>query len=164
MNINNPYAQIIQLMRRQGAKLNPPSVQLAVVVAPPPDIVIKCGNIEIKKENILISDYLLKGYSRQYEAKGNLKFTDSSASNGETSKETPGCIFAGQGSLTVVSHQHTLTKVEIDTEDYSISGDDAENDKCFKFTDTLKKNDILAVMPTLDTQTYIILAKVVKPE
>jgi hypothetical protein len=108
----NPYLDIIQLMRKHGTEVNPPSILIAEVVAIPPLLIIKVGNTQIDKKNILISDSLINGYTRQYQSS-----TLDPASWGTTMQ--------------------------------------------IKFMDTLAIGDKLAVMPTLDGQTFIILCKVV---
>lgn len=52
----NPYTEIIDVMRQQGKAFNPPSILIGEVSAPPPDLKIKIGNIQIDKDNILVAD------------------------------------------------------------------------------------------------------------
>lgn len=173
----NPYAEIIKMMRTHGEKNNPPSIQLGEVISPPADIIIKLGDIEITKENILIADFLLEGYTRTFEATGSIqiqknddgKITLTDSDCGRTSIDNVG--FVGDGKLITDPHFHSVSSISIETDDFTIEsdnfnaeGDDKNNGKCFKFTDTLKKGDIVAVMPTYDMQMYIILARVVRPD
>lgn len=67
---DNPYSAIIGIMREEGSVHNPPSIMLAEVIAPPPDLLIKIGDIQIGKPNILIADYLLADYQRKYSQTG----------------------------------------------------------------------------------------------
>lgn len=106
----NPYSKMVEIMKRQGASLNPPSIQIGVVISPNP-LIIKIGDLQINKDNVLIADYLLKDYTRIYE----------SSADGET----------------------------------------WSNYKIIKFYETLSQDDKLAILPTSDKQTYIILARVV---
>lgn len=61
----NPYSKMIELMQRQGSIVNPPSIQVAEVISTPPNLVIKLGDLQVDKDNILIADYLLPGYKRK---------------------------------------------------------------------------------------------------
>lgn len=45
-------------MKKQGSKVNPPSIQIGRVVSPAP-LVIQIGDLPIDADNILIADYLL---------------------------------------------------------------------------------------------------------
>jgi hypothetical protein len=66
----NPLKMIIEVMRKEGSKFNPPSVLLGEVLNPPPELIVKVNGIQIDKDNILVSDYLLNGYLRQYQTSG----------------------------------------------------------------------------------------------
>ena len=61
------HSRLLKLMETQGAKNNPTPISLAVVVSCPPNLIIQTGDVQIAKENILISDILLNTYSRQIE-------------------------------------------------------------------------------------------------
>ena len=119
---SNPFSDLVAIMRDQGSAYNPTSIQLAEVINPPPNLIIKFGDLEIDKDFILIADYLLDSYKRQ------ITIPSTSASG-----------TAGDHSISSIS----IPNGEID------------------FKDTLKKGDLLAVMPTQDKQKYIIIAKVV---
>lgn len=150
MKVNNPYTEMIGMMQEHGSKYNPPSIHLAEVLAPPPDLIIKLGDIQVDKNNILIADYLLKDYKRAYYANGKIQFSD------------PSC----DGATNVVDkHAHKVVSISVDTEDYHIEGTGKEGTNTYLwFKDTLEKGDLLAVMPTDDMQVYIVLARVVKPD
>jgi len=109
--MQDPYLELLSQMRKQGKSVNPPGIRLAEVVAPLPEIIIKMGDLQIDKDNILIADYLLKEekYIRQF----------------KTSSD----------------------KVNWSSTNY------------IKFVDTLKKGELLAVMPVEDKQLYIVLAR-----
>ncbi|MFZ5987089.1 MAG: DUF2577 family protein [Bacillota bacterium] len=152
MKINNPYTEMIGMMREHGSKYNPPSIHLAEVLAPPPDLIIKLGDIQVDKNNILIADYLLSEYKRAYYANGRIIFNDGDC--GGITKEA--CSHP---------HSHLMSTIEVDTTDYHIEGGgESGDDKYLWFKDTLKKGDLLAVMPTCDMQVYIVLARVVSPD
>lgn len=130
--MQNPYVELLSTMREQGKSVNPPSIKLAEVVSSPPEIIIKMGDLQIDKDNILIADYLLPEYKREI----TIPLTDSKSEMTQTSVGDHG------------SHNHDVTKIEI-------------TDGKIQFNDTLKPGDIVVAMPTSDGQTYIILARVV---
>lgn len=125
---DNPYSTLINIMRNRGSDFNTPGIQLAEVIAPPPNLLIKVGDLQVDKKNILIADYLIPGYNRQYSQGGS--GTISTKDSGGTSSP-----------YTVLESINATGKVTL--------------------TDTLQKGNVLAVIPTSDEQTYIILARVV---
>lgn len=131
MHMENPYADMLTIMREQGARDNPPTIQVATVVSPPPGIAIVLGELQVDKDNILIADYLLPNYQRK------ITIPETTAT-GSVIVNTP----------PPEPHVHNISKVGIP------SGE-------IKLTDTLKAGDKVAVMATSDRQTYIVLAKVV---
>lgn len=94
-------------------------------------LTIRIGDLQIDKDNILIADYL-KEYKRK------IKIPEVVAT-GETNDVSVG----DHG-----THKHNVTKVGI-------------NEVEITFLDTLKQGDKLAILPTSDRQTYIVLARVV---
>lgn len=102
--MKNPYSELVKIMQEQGAKFNPPTIEIGEVISPNP-LKIRLGDLQIDKDNILINDFLLQGYQRQFKV------------NGITNE--------------------------------------------YEAIDTLKKGDLLAILPTEDRQTYIVLCKVV---
>jgi len=130
-SIKNPYSAIINHMRMQGAKFNTPYVQVGVVVSPDP-LTIKLGDLQIGKENLLVADYLLPSYTRKL----NLPVTEGSGTMSSASVGEHG------------SHTHSITELGITEGDATL-------------TDGLKASDIVALISTLDEQTYIVLARVV---
>lgn len=129
---DNPYSTMIKLMQKHGAKYNPPSIQIGQVISPPPNIIIKIGDLQVDKDNILIADYLLPNYQRQ------ITIPETTAT-GTMTTELTGSPYA---------HTHTMTEVGIQGK--------------IQFTDTLKAGDTVVVMPTEDRQTYILLARLVR--
>lgn len=124
----NPFSKIIEEMRKQGEKANPPSVQIGQIISSQP-LVIRIGDLQVDEDNILIADYLLKDYKKTASIKG-VSLTGSTS----TSK----------------NHKHNLTSLDI-------------NQSVINFSSNLNNGDNLAVLATSDKQTYIILAKLVKP-
>ena len=128
---DNPYSKIIEQMKKQGASSNPPAIEIGKVISPNP-LTIRIGDLQIDKDNILIADYLLKEYKRK------IKIPEVTAT-GETNNVSVG----DHG-----THKHNVIKVGV-------------NEVEITFLDTLKQGDKLAILPTSDRQTYIILARVV---
>ncbi|MDR3595095.1 DUF2577 domain-containing protein [Clostridium sp.] len=84
----DPYAKIIHSMRRQGAKNNPPGIYIGTITSPPPNLVIQVDDMPLYKDDILIADYLLSGYSRQVTITGGegtaIEATNSDLNEGDT--------------------------------------------------------------------------------
>lgn len=133
MNIPNPYNNILQHMQTQGAKLNPPSIIIGIVISNEGEpLTINVGDLPLTKDNFLIADYLLKDYKRKFKV-------DNATATGTTDLQSVG----DHG-----SHSHNITTIGIP---------DAE----LSFTDGLKKNDRVACLATSNEQIYIILCRVV---
>lgn len=118
-------------MKKQGATSNPPTIAIGEVISSNP-LVIRIGDLQIDKDNILITDYLLKDYKRK------IKIPEATAT-GETNNVSVG----DHG-----THKHSVDNIGI-------------NEVEITFLDTLKAGDRLAILPTSDKQNYIILARVV---
>lgn len=103
------------------------------VVVSADPLTVKLGDLQIGKENLLIADYLLPDYQRV----ASIPITDGSGVMSSTSIGEHG------------SHTHNITKLGIEGE--------------IVLTDGLKADDIVALIPSLDEQTYIVLAKLVSP-
>ena len=102
----DPYIKMLNLMKKKGAESNSPSICIAKVISPPPEIIIQTKDLQLYKDDIYIADYLLAEYSRK-----------------------------------VSIANSTGTAITM--------------------LDTIKVGDELAVLPTGDNQTWIILCKVV---
>lgn len=130
----NPYSSLINVMQEQGGKHQTPGIKLAKVVSiDDDDIKIEVDDLIIDKDNIYISDYLLKNYKREIKTDN---ITDLSSDTNSVS--------IGDN-----SHKHILTNLSINqTNTYTL--------------DTLIVGDLVAVLPMSDKQTYIIVSKVVR--
>lgn len=64
MNIGNPYSEIINQMRNQGAYYNPSGIEIGTVTNEDP-LTVQLGDLPLNKDNLWTADYLKKGYSRQ---------------------------------------------------------------------------------------------------
>lgn len=144
----NPYSSIIEIMQKQGSKFNPPSIKIATVVFVEEtdtevlDIKIRVDGLEIDKDNIYISDYLLKEHKREIRTDPMNTIPSKKHMSGVTS-------IVNDHGHNAQDHDHVLTDLTIHhTNIYT--------------RDTLSKGDLVAVMPVKDKQTYIILSRVVR--
>lgn len=95
MKIRNPYAEFNMQMQEQGAKSNPPGIKIGTVLSASP-LVVKCGELQLDADNILIDAALQEGYS--------VKFSlPSTAATGTTSNGTISTIAIASGTLAVKS-------------------------------------------------------------
>ena len=140
----NPYSEIIKLIQIYGASYNPPSIQIGEVISPPPDIVIRVGDLQVDKDNILISDYLLPNYKRQFEI----------PETSEAKITTEAYIDNDFENVHSITYKNPITNETLEGT-IGLKGE-------MMLTDTLQQGDIIAVLPTEDRQTYIILARLVK--
>jgi hypothetical protein len=58
------YCEILNMMRVQGAKDNPTTLQLGVMQS---EDSVKVNDLVLKAEDLYCADYLLKGYTRELE-------------------------------------------------------------------------------------------------
>ena len=52
--MKNPYSEMIDLMRVQGASYNPPSIKIGTMLS---SNVLKVGELQVNKRNLLINEY-----------------------------------------------------------------------------------------------------------
>ena len=57
--MNDPYNQILGLMREEGAFHNEPPFLVGEVISPLPNLKIRVNNIELDKDNLKIDKWLL---------------------------------------------------------------------------------------------------------
>lgn len=127
----NPYSKMIEIMQKQGSTSNSPTIAIGEVISSNP-LTVKIGDLQIDKDNILIADYLLKDYKRIVK----IPEVPATGETNEVTIETHG------------THKHSVEKIGI-------------NEVEITFLDTFKQGDKLAIIPTSDRQTFIILARVV---
>lgn len=81
---DNPYSKILGMMKAKNEKYKDNIIIGKVVSASP--FIVQVGDLQIDRDNILIADYLLEGYSRDYttdrlipggSSSGNIKYADS---------------------------------------------------------------------------------------
>lgn len=140
ITINNPYTGLLNIMQEQGQRYNTSSVCIGKVVKVQP-LQIKTGELLLDQDDLLVSDLLTESYKRSAHI----------VSSGELTSSTQ-ATSGGTGDASFATHNHKISA------SYNLSG---TADIVFK-TD-LKSGDLLALMPTENRQTYIVLCKVVKP-
>lgn len=78
---DNPYSKILEVTENEPDKNN---VMIGEVISASP-LVVQIGDLSIYREDMLIADYLLSGYSRNYSTDrlipngssiGNIRYTD----------------------------------------------------------------------------------------
>lgn len=143
----------IKLFNLFNKKDNKKGLSLAEVKSENPLVVIFKG-IEWDKNEILIADFLKENYQRKYEIKSDSK--TSVKGNKFSLSASPSVIIdtipGGTRPIVTIPEGQT-TSVELEGV-LETKGD-------FKFTDTLKKGDILAGILTEDEQVLILLVKLV---
>ncbi|KMO87233.1 hypothetical protein AB840_04180 [Megasphaera cerevisiae DSM 20462] len=127
-------ANMVHTMHGIAQEERPQGTMIGIVTAPPPDIKVMVNNIELTKEDVYISEYLLIGYQRT--GKGHI--VSATQNRG-----------GGSGDAAYESHNHDINNDYTDT---------------IIYTDTLKVGDRVSVIPVYgqDAQLYIIEDKVVK--
>jgi hypothetical protein len=116
LNIGNPYSEIINQMRNQGAYYNPSGIEIGIVTNEDP-LTVQLGDLPLNKDNLLIADYLKKGYSRQINI-------PSASASGSTSDGSISSIAIPQGNLNLLDNgfkkSDNVALVRVDTTKYLI--------------------------------------------
>jgi hypothetical protein len=113
----DPYVKMLNLMKKKGAEQNPTTICIAKVIEPPPNIILQTKDLQLYKDDIVISESLV-------DYKQDISIS-CSASGGQ------------------------LQNINIEKQE-------------MKFWEILKVGDEVAVLPTGDNQTWIVLCKVVR--
>ncbi len=147
----DPYGEMVIMMKNYGAAYNPPTIQIGEVSSEDP-LVIKIGDLEIDKNNLLVADYLLAEHSRtvmldELQCEG-YKDCLSRQPDNFVSKITSGA--PTKNCPIVIMEPADKEEKEIKAESTLI------------FTDTLKVGDLVAVMPTNELCKFIVLSRVKK--
>lgn len=115
MRPKNPYSQLVKIMQDHGAKHNPPSIELATVISQSP-LAVLAGELQLGKDNLLVADYLLSGYSRAITL-------PNTTAGGATTAGTISSINIPSGSLSFTDSLNagdTLAVVQVDDSTYII--------------------------------------------
>lgn len=62
MEADHYYAEMLEMMREQGAKDNPATLQLGIMQSPKS---VKIDDLLLEEEDLYIADYLVAGYTRK---------------------------------------------------------------------------------------------------
>jgi len=129
--MDNPYSGIVNHMREQGAKYNPSSIQIGIVISSDP-LIIKVGDLQLYKDDMYIADYLLKDYKLEID----MPLIDGTGAMSSVSVGDHG------------SHTHDISKLGI-------------TKGIINSNIGLIKDDTVIAFATDDEKKYIILARVV---
>lgn len=159
---DNPYSGLIAMMQEEGAKSNPPSICLGEVISESP-LEIKVDELPLDAKDFLIADYLIEGYKRSLKvsSKGIIVNSGESSMSGTLLSSTQNTS-GGSGDDSFASHNHAINNQSTLSGACESSGQytlDGESEVEYK--GCLKKGDVLALMPTVGEQLYIVLCKVV---
>lgn len=134
MKNDHNYAEMLEMMREQGKKDNPTTIQLGVMQS---SNSVKIDDLVLNAEDLYIVDYLVSGYTRE------LKIPYVSGVTVDTTQDDPFGTVDGEGNYhdpdTKVTRQSKIT-----------------------YTDGLKKGDLVVVQKLNDNNMYVILARVVQ--
>lgn len=187
---DNPFIKMIELMRKQGKYYNPPTILLAEVshiqinadTHRIEELKIKVNEIEIDQDQIIIADHLLPEYHREYAMPQEYNHDDGEAGKTQFTCNTDdasgdGMSFTGKGEANgsteseplppppnpyLVPHPHTIKKVPTEVINLQFTEQPFTAHGRMIWKDTLRLHDVVAVMPTYDGQTFIILERVVR--
>lgn len=134
MQSDQYFAEMLGMMREQGKKDNPSTLQLGIMQSANS---VKIDDLVLNAEDLYIADYLVAGYTRQ------IKVPYVSGVTVDTRQED-GWGYTDANGAYHDPDTRTITQKQI------------------TFTDGLKKGDLVAVMKLQDTNKYVILVKVVE--
>lgn len=126
------YAEMIQMMRDQGRKDNPVTLQLGVMLS---SNSVKIDDLTLYPEDLYIADYLIAGYTRE------IKIPYVSGVTVDTTQLDPFGTVDANG-----QYHDPDTRVAVQ--------------KKITYVDGLKKGDLVAVQKLSATNKYVILARV----
>lgn len=134
MESDHYFAEMLGMMREQGAKDNPVTLQLGVMQSANS---VKVDDLVLNAEDLYIADYLVSGYTRK------IKVPYVSGVTVDTTQSDPFGTVSPEG---VYSDPDT----QVSTQNQII------------FSDGLKKGDLVAVQKLENTNKYVILTRVVE--
>lgn len=134
MQSDQYFAEMLNMMREQGRKDNPVTLQLGVMQSANS---VKIDDLVLNAEDLYIADYLVSGYTRK------IKVPYVSGVTVDTTQES-GFVSASSSGSYSDPDTRTSTQSQI------------------TFTDGLKKGDLVAVQKLQNTNKYVILVKVVE--
>lgn len=134
MQSDQYFAEMLTMMREQGKKDNPSTIQLGIMQSANS---VKIDDLILNAEDLYIADYLVAGYTRQIKVPYVTGVTvDTTQSDGFGYTDANGAYHDPDTKVSTLSQ--------------------------ITFTDGLKKGDLVAVQKLQDTNKYVILVKVVE--
>lgn len=134
MKNDHNYAEMLEMMREQGKKDNPTTIQLGVMQSPNS---VKIDDLVLNAEDLYIADYLVAGYSRA------ITIPYVSGVTVDTTQNDPFGSVDNEGNYhdpdTKTARQSKIT-----------------------YKDGLRKGDLVVVQKLNDNNRYVILARVVQ--
>lgn len=132
MQSDHYFAEMLGMMREQGKKDNPTTIQLGVMQSANS---VKVDDLVLNAEDLYIADYLIAGYTRK------IKVPYVSGVTVDTTQSDPFGSVDAQG-----AYHDPDTKVA--------------TQKQITYTDGLQKGDLVVVEQLANTNKFVILARV----
>jgi hypothetical protein len=150
MKNDHYYAKVLEMMRQQGSKDNPSTLQLVVMQSADS---VKIDDFILNAEDLYIADYLVAGYTQKLKTPYLSDYT--------LTVKTEQAL--ADASLDVQSGEYvTGVSLEKDTKKYVTSVTPKKTTQpSIIYTEGLKKGDLVAVQKLQNTNKYVILARVV---
>ena len=136
MKSDHYYAEMLSMMREQGRKDNPTTLQIGIMQSANS---VKIGDLLLLAEDLYIADYLVANkFTRKLKVPYVSGVTvDTTQESGFTSADTNKGTYSDPDTQTIKQEKIT-------------------------FTDGLKKGDLVAVQKLQDTNKFVILSKVLQ--
>ena len=134
MQSDQYFAEMLGMMREQGKKDNPITLQLGVMQSANS---VKIDNLVLKAEDLYIADYLVSGYTRKIKVPYVSGVTVDTAQVDGFASPNSGGTYSDPDTQTITQPQIT-------------------------YIDGLKKGDLVAVQKLHNTNKYVILLRVVE--
>ena len=183
--VNNPYSDLISLMREQGAVNNPPGLKLGTVKSINP-LVVAIDGLELNDSFVKVSESL-KPHTRQAKLSGNFNINLSTAytpsistynmpnksiglTATSTATSTPS-VSGGDGTVKVSVATTVNTTINNDSHTHgshshtassltNVSGNGSFTGS-IEYTDwAIKAGDTVVVLSSNDKQSYVVIAKI----
>lgn len=183
--VNNPYSDLIGLIREQGAINNPPGLKLGTVKSINP-LIVAVDGLELNESFVHVAEHL-KPHKRQAKLNGGFNITLNTAYTPQISTYTMPNKVIGMGVTSTATSTPTVTggdgtvKVTVNTTISSKLTGDSHNHGShnhtassfskvvgngsftgsIEYTDwAIKAGDAVIVLSSNDKQSYVVIAKI----
>lgn len=170
----SPMADLVTIIRQQGAVYNPPALMFADVIVPPPHIQIKINDVILDENFVYVAEHLKSGYQKGFNSAGNLKATGTGSGtitgNAAGNISTTGSATTSATAVsTYGTHTHTVSVTGTGTANLNVTGTVTTTDTInssftesgtITYSDELKAGDMVAVLATSDKQKYLVFCKI----